>query len=597
MCGFIGIFSKPQIDRELLNSANECIVCRGPDKSLEYYEELSANVNFASIFNRLSIIDLDDSAMQPMHSKVFNSLILFNGEIFNHRELRKNLQKEGVSFKTSHSDTEVLLNGFSKHGEGYLSNLIGQFTFCLFDKKNNEIYLARDRLGQKPLFYRNLNNQFSFSSNLEGLITYHQDKDISAEGLIEYLNFGVVKSPNTLYQNYFKLEPGTIMKVNLESFKTSKKKYWNIESYVGNEKFNEDEFFNLLNSAVSLRMESDVPVANFLSGGIDSTTIIKELSDGRFSKINSFSVKHEDSKYDESQYIDQVVKKYNTNHTYKIFDSEIKTNDIIDSINAFDEPYADPSTVPSFLLSKIISEDYKVAISGDGGDELLGGYDRFNQAFENRNYFDGLISNFFQIYPASFGTGTYFKSKSSDYSVAYSSYFEDIKLLRLFGLNFDNNKTNKIYTKDFDKYKSLMLTEYKLYLSEMMMLKVDRTSMANSLEVRSPFVDHRLIEYILKSDYKYFDKDYSKKLLKNKLKIDFDNKFLNRPKQGFVFNIEEWVFKNNNLIEERIEGGIVSEILDKNIIKKLTRVKSRMNANRIWKIFFLETYWSRINSK
>ena len=128
-------------------------------------------------------------------------------------------------------------------------------------------------------------------------------------------------------------------------------------------------------------------------------------------------------------------------------------------------------------------------------------------------------------------------------------------------------------------------------------MKVDRASMANSLEVRSPFVDHRLIEYILKSDYKYFDKDYSKKLLKNKLKIDFDNKFLNRPKQGFVFNIEEWVFKNNNLIEERIEGGIVSEILDKNIIKKLTRVKSRMNANRIWKIFFLETYWSKINSK
>ena len=142
-----------------------------------------------------------------------------------------------------------------------------------------------------------------------------------------------------------------------------------------------------------------------------------------------------------------------------------------------------------------------------------------------------------------------------------------------------------------------MLTEYKLYLSEMMMLKVDRTSMANSLEVRSPFVDHRLIEYILRSDYQYFDKDYSKKLLKNKLKIDFDNKFINRPKQGFVFNIEEWVFKNINLIEERIEDGIVAEILDKNIIKKLTRVKSRMNANRIWKIFFLETYWSRINSK
>ena len=135
MCGFIGIFSKPQIDRELLNSANECIVCRGPDKSLEYYEELSANVNFASIFNRLSIIDLDDSAMQPMHSKVFNSLILFNGEIFNHRELRKNLQKEGVSFKTSHSDTEVLLNGFSKHGERYLSNLIGQFSFVFLIKK------------------------------------------------------------------------------------------------------------------------------------------------------------------------------------------------------------------------------------------------------------------------------------------------------------------------------------------------------------------------------------------------------------------------------------------------------------------------------
>ena len=240
---------------------------------------------------------------------------------------------------------------------------------------------------------------------------------------------------------------------------------------------------------------SQMSCCNFLSGGIDSTLIVKlqSLIEG---KTNTFTVGYDDKKYDESNWANIVSKKYSTNHFLKNIHENELNNLVLDSLDAFDEPYADPSVVPSFTISKLISEKYKVAISGDGGDELSFGYVRTDQVMNSLNLKKNIANLIFSLYPGYLGTGANIAKNSSNKSFAYASFFEDVKLLNILGIENSLNFSSKFISKDFTDYKNLMHTEYSFYLSEQMMMKVDRTSMANSLEVRSPFVDHRLIEYI-----------------------------------------------------------------------------------------------------
>ena len=348
----------------------------------------------------------------------------------------------------------------------------------------------------------------------------------------------------------------------------------------------------LFSEAVTKRMDSDVEVANFLSGGIDSTAIIKSLNDQNY-LINSYSVGYKNDKYDESYWFNQVVKKYDLNHHTQYLSKNDISEDIEAAISSFDEPYADPSIVPSYTLSRLISEKYKVAISGDGGDELLGGYIRLQNLFLRKKYLNS-FKYLNKIYPNSLGTGNKFIKNSKNFNEAYSSYFEDLNFTRLLGIDNNQNPLNGLMSNVEDEYKKALITDYNFYLSEMMMLKVDRTSMANSLEVRSPFVDHKLVEYIVGSSYEYFDKDKPKKLLKNQLSSDFDNAFLNRKKMGFVFNLENWIYSNINEIKDVINSDTLSSNLNLEVIDKLSINKSRINAQRIWKLYIIEKYISRL---
>ena len=248
--------------------------------------------------------------------------------------------------------------------------------------------------------------------------------------------------------------------------------------------------------------------------------------------INSFSVIYEDKKYDESKWSKLVADKYSNNHENSLLDNTDIVNVINKSIEIFDEPYSDPSTVPSYIISNEISKKYKVAISGDGGDELLGGYLRTNELMMPKRKLLNFLNYFDVFYPNFLGTGNNFKKYSIDLGFALSSYFSDNNFLNLLNFQYQSNFIDKYIKLGDDKYKTLLLTEYKFYLSEMMMLKIDRTSMANSLEIRSPFVDHRLVEYILKTDNSYYDRRYSKSVLKSYLEKDFDSTFLNRKKNG-----------------------------------------------------------------
>jgi asparagine synthase (glutamine-hydrolysing) len=599
MCGFIGNVSNSRVDINALVETNHLITCRGPDET----KNLDINtkeffgiqdINLQLIFNRLSIIDLSPKASQPMVSKEHKTISMFNGEIYNHRELRKELIKDGETFESNHSDSEVVLLGLSRYGMSYINKLNGQFAIFFIDTKKSKAFLIRDRLGQKPIFYHLLGDKLQFSSNLLSLLKINQHQTLDEKQIYNYLNLGVVPSPSTLFKNYFKVKPGTFLEIdlNVNIYKSKETKYWDIEEKHSSKKFDVEEFMNLFSDSVTKRMESDVDVANFLSGGIDSTSIIKMLSE-KDHPVNSFSVSYEDDRYDESYWFNQVVDKYNLNHQTQKLTKDDLNGDIESAINAFDEPYADPSIVPSFTLSRLISENYKVAISGDGGDELLGGYLRLQQLLGRKKYLHPAkyLNN---IYPNFLGTGNRFLKNSSNFSEAYSSYFEDINFTKLLGINASNRIFEELIPNTENTYKKTLIADYNLYLTEMMMLKVDRTSMANSLEVRSPFVDHDLVEYTLGTSHEYFDINNPKKILKEFLSEDFNNEFLNRKKMGFVFNLEKWVFNNINTIKDTVHEGDIIRNLNPNIIDRLLINKSRINAQRIWKIFILEKYLSRL---
>lgn len=598
MCGYIGKFSKKPIDYKHMDVCNELQICRGPDEKKLVTDTVSNifdsknNNYFSFVFNRLRILDFSEYSSQPMFSKEFNSSIMFNGEIYNHSELRTYLEQQGINFYSDHSDTEVLLNGFSYLGINFVDKLVGQFSISFYDANSNELFLIRDRLGQKPLFYTYNSNEILFGSNLKSLIMMNKEYRIDPDSLGEYLDLGVVTSPRTIFKDYYKLQPSEFLVFDLNTYQVkTQKKYWNIEEKVGSERFDLNEFHNLFSKSIQSREVADVDIATFLSGGIDSSSIIKNMND-RNVPINSFSVIYEDKKYDESKWSKLVADKYSNNHENSLLDLVDIFSVVNKSIEIFDEPYADPSTVPSYVISKKISEKYKVAISGDGGDELLGGYIRTNELMMPKRTSLNFVNFLNAFYPNFLGTGNNFKKYSNDLGFALSSYFSDNNFLNLLNFQYYSNFNDQFIKLIDDKYKTLLLTEYKFYLSEMMMLKIDRTSMANSLEIRSPFVDHRLVEYILTTENSYYDKKYPKSVLKNYLKKDFDSNFLNRKKMGFVFNIEDWIFNNFSNVKETILLNTAG--LDLKNLNQLTLYKSRINANRIWKLYFLQVYLSSI---
>jgi asparagine synthase (glutamine-hydrolysing) len=454
-------------------------------------------------------------------------------------------------------------------------------------------------LGQKPLYYYLNNEHIHFGSSLLSLLKIIKEYKIDENQLYSYLDYGVVSSPFTLFKNIYKLMPSEILTVDLmkNKFAAKKTKYWNVENYIDNKHFDVEEFFNILTESIDLRTTADVPVANFLSGGVDSTSIIKNLVDNQ-KEVNSFSIYLEDSMYDESEYIKEVVNKYNLNHKSTSISTNISFDEINQSLDSLDEPYSDPSVVPSYILSKHISQFYKVAISGDGGDELLGGYERTNRSLQKSSFIGNLISKTYNIYPPILGTGNKFLSKSSSLEIKYRSFLEDKKLLKLLNVSSDDNSyADGLDYNDIYHYKKLLVADYKLFLPEMMMFKIDRSSMANSLEVRSPFVDHKLIEFVMSKNTTYVNPNKPKEVLKKYLSVDFSDNFTERNKQGFVFDVESWVFNNINYISNKILNGHIVSDLNSNIINLLSINKSRINGQRIWKLFVLEHYLERVFSK
>jgi len=602
MCGFIGKISDKIDNFEIYKESNEVISCRGPDETKHIFQKINKifpesknNKNILAFFNRLSIIDLSHQASQPMVSDEYKNLILFNGEIYNHRQLRIDMESNGIKFKSSHSDTETLLNGLSIYGLDFINKIEGQFAITFLDSTKNKVYLIRDRVGQKPLFYKFNSYNLSFSSGLRPLALSENQININENSLVDYLDYGVVPSPNTIFKDIYKVQPAEIIQFDISNeIKLERKyKYWEIENYIENEIFEEDIFFDKFSNAVTKRLEADVPIATLSSGGIDSSSIIKNLSHTQ-KNLSTFSVGYLDPKYDESEWFLKVSDKYGTDQRTSIIEFKNLDRKLKESIESFDEPYSDPSTLPSYLISKEISQNYKVAISGDGGDELLFGYKRskYMSRYKPRKYISNSLE---KMYPKFLGTGNNFKKYNSEKINAYASFFSDKYFLDILNLNSNHTFEKSFFSKHKDNFKSIMITEYKFFLSEMMMLKVDTTSMANSLEVRSPFVDHELIEYVLRSKIDENSLIYNKSILKKYLSYDFDQDFLTRDKMGFVFNLEKWIYENSNDVKDVITAMNLDINFSK--IQNLFRFKSRINAQRLWKLYFLAIYLSWFDNR
>lgn len=602
MCGFIGAVSLNIFNQEQLLKSNNNIICRGPDETKTLFSntndifENKSNLNLSLIFNRLSIIDLSDKASQPMISKDFQTLLLFNGEIYNNLDLRKSLKDKGIKFDSHHSDTETLLLGLSYEGVDFLEKVEGQFSIFFFDNKIKKGYLIKDRHGQKPLYYFADKENILFSSNFLSLSSLINKKEIDQNAVEKYLQIGVIPSPETIFKNIKKVIPGHVVEINfMDKFDNLIDfQYWNIEDFVDEQEFSNEKFFDLFSKAVSKRTISDVPVATFLSGGKDSTAIIKSLVDSDF-KVNSFSVGFDDKIYDESNWFNQVVDKYNLNQSTRILNLNDINEEVENAIDAFDELYSDPSLVPSYIITKAMAKNYKVALSGDGGDELLGGYKRVLESLKFSQSGNSIIPKLNNVYPNFLGTGNTFLKRSKEIKTSYSSYLEDNNFLEMLNIPTHKHQTvRSFFGTSSNIYKNIQIAEYRLFLAEMMMFKVDRTSMANSLEVRSPFVDHKLVEYILSSNTPYIRNSNDKLLLNNYLENDFNSDFINRKKMGFVFSIESWIFSNLSEIKTYLEKSDFIKDSNKYILQTLSLNKSRINALRIWRLYLLEKYLDKL---
>ena len=595
MCGFTGEFSFGRIDNLSLKNANQHSICRGPDKLTNYIE--NDDLNMSLWFNRLAIIDLSDKANQPMTSEDSKSILMFNGEIYNSVDLRKDLKVNGFKFHTSHSDTETLSAGLDTFGIDFINKLEGQFAFVYINKRIKKIYFVRDRLGQKPLYLKYNEKKISFCSNLKSILEHDKEVSIDQKSLEQYIAYGINFAPRTLFKEVQKIQPATYLEIDYSNnkFQKDEKKYWEPDLYLDNKTFNYKNFQQLLTESTIKRTISDVPLATFLSGGIDSTSIVKKLYELEH-PTNTFSVVLDNEKYNEKKFIDKVLNTYTTNHDEVKIDSEISDEIISKSIKSLDEPYSDPSIVPSYYLSELISRKYKVAISGDGGDELLGGYSRIKNHKQKKGFIKNLISKLYFIYPAVLGSGTNLKSMSNNYIESYISYLEDGKFFKLLFKKSIEQDLRININNSGSEYKTLLKTDYEYYLSDQMMFKVDRTSMSNSLEVRSPFVDHKLIEYIFSHDTSYFDGKTQKFPLRKYLSSDFEKDFLDRPKQGFVFDYKKWVFSNLDSIFNDINNSLLKEYLNIEKLYKLRLFKTRMNSLRIWRVYVLARYLNDINN-
>lgn len=588
MCGITGFIDfNCQSDQAVLDRMTDSLIHRGPDgRGTELLNFDHAQIGLGH--RRLAIIDLSEHGKQPMR---FNDYwICFNGEIYNYAEIKAELILLGHSFE-SNSDTEMILHAFAQWGEKCVDRFIGMFAIVLIDLNNSTVFCARDRAGVKPFFYAFQNGLFLFGSELKALVQHPQYKrTINRSAVSAFLQYGNVPTPHCIYDNTWKLAPGHTLTFSFQeqiNELPSPKQYWNVYDYYNQPKLDiglaeaKRETEKLLQSAFNYRMVADVPVGIFLSGGYDSTCVTALLQKERTERLKTFTIGVPDIGLNEAPYAKDIANHLGTDHT-EITCSHKEALDLILQLPHFyDEPYADSSAIPTMLVSKMARSQVTVALSADAGDEIFAGYNRYDYLMRYGKKLEQIpsfarktMAGIMEMVPANMLPilrnkynfhNRYEKLKgllrnpsSENIMLSLSQQYTDKQVQRFFKDTVDILETaytsKELQQAHFSPLAYMMAIDYQTYLLDDILQKVDRATMAASLEGREPFLDHRIIQYVatLPDDFKYRNGE-KKYLLKEIVHQYVPQQLLDRPKMGFAIPIANWLTNDlRDIVEEQI---------------------------------------------
>ena len=625
MCGIIGIISKKEIKNfrsdyfDPLSHALDQMEYRGPDNKGVWMED-----GICLGHRRLSIIDLSSDGNQPFHSSCERYVIVFNGEIFNYQELKSDLKKLGHIFRTE-TDTEVILAAYSQYGEHFCKVLRGMFALVIYDRKEKQVIFARDRLGKKPLFIFENEELILFSSEIK---FFHAFKnialDIDEESLLNFLSLQYIPGPGTIYKKVRQVSPANVYRYNLGKNLGETVTYWNIFDYVGQRKelMEIEEIDSLIEKSIKYRLVANVDIGLLLSGGIDSSLLACYMKQLAGKKVKAFNVGFADKSIDESVFAKKVAASLDLD-LVNLRLEDITVENFSDAIYHADQPLGDSAIIPTYLIAKSISQHVKVVLSGEGADELFHGYDHYG--YEKYFYLLGKLpfsgANVLLETISDLGVRQFDRIRNKLRSI--ESFKIDTGVSRWTSIlspelsrNYlkDSFKNTGDYTQQFNgflqnfgkksgKLESSLMLDLLTWLPDDLLVKTDRMMMACSVEARTPFLDHQLVEEVVKSSSQFNDnlfqsKNYLRQLLKKKLPPAVSELISTRPKQGFETPKLQWI---NSSLSELSSYLFSEENLKKNpylnsdmVLTLWNNSKKRMpgtNYRFVWNIFcFLEWY-------
>lgn len=612
MCGVIGVWernsARKQTTQQEVWDALGSLRHRGPDDQGVCECDLGGPILGHA---RLSILDLSSLGHQPMRSSDGRYAITFNGEIYNHLELRAELESLGARF-SSRTDTEVVLNGYACWGQDVLSKLVGMFALAIWDAVDRTLFIARDRMGEKPLYYANRGSLFAFASEIRPLRGLQWvEGDIDREAVSLYLEHQYIPAPHTICKGIRKLPPGHAMTVTATT--TNSWRYWDPLAIAlrGQDPIDEadalDELERLLKRAVKQQMLSDVPLGAFLSGGIDSSAVVATMVEASSEQVKTFTIGFDDPQFNEADHAGRVAEALGTDHTVEYL-SERDALAIVPRVpGMYGEPFADSSALPTLLVSATARKHVTVSLSGDGGDELFGGYLRYDR-FQR---FSRLAEKLGPVLPAAAGlarllpgrlgrlgalAGSASRLDAYHPLVSTFTYGEAEQLTGVRRPEYGEYARLWGGTVDLPARRRAMITDLQTYLPEAILTKVDRASMAVSLEMRAPFLDHRLVEWSLRLPLPLVQ---GKRLLKELAYRKVDRGLLDRPKRGFAVPLGKW-FRGElsdalHAALERDQLERVGVVNDRFVAHMLAEHQNqvRNHSSRLWALFVLSLWGSQ----
>jgi len=634
MCGIAGFFSSNQRLRNdamngILSQMTSVIKHRGPDGEGFWTDDLAG---IALGHRRLSIIDLSSHGAQPMHSRCGNLAMIYNGEVYNAPELAIDLKKNGATFQGT-SDTEVILEAFSQWGvEATLQKLIGMFAIALWNKSTSDLFLIRDRLGIKPLYWSLNDGDFIFASELKALRQHPAcPTELNDTAMDDYLRKGFISGTQSIYKDVFKLLPGTVLRYK-QGNSPSTHHFWSLQEVVsrathapftGNFDEAKEELDILLRDAVKIRMISDVSLGTFLSGGIDSSLVTAIMQSESPRPVQTFSIGFNESRFDEAPHAASIAKFLGTEHTEMYVTPEDAFNVIPDIPTIFDEPFSDPSQIPTYLLSKLTREHVTVALSGDGGDELFAGYDRYfignkfakilNQPKSVRQLQAKILSSISPRLGNQISTilpsrlGAHFAGhklqripaalQDGKFTTLYQSILSHHQRPSEALLN--NVEAPTPQYGDFselgidDRISMMQFIDTLDYMPNDILTKVDRASMAASLEARVPLIDHRIVEFSwsIAPEFKT-DGISGKRILRELLYQYVPKELIDRPKKGFTVPIGDWL---RGPLKQWAEDLLTTDSLKKTDVFDITHVRNCWKQHQKAQVNWEYHLWDILN--